>query len=689
MKRQAWLTTLFLLAALGLVCLGQYYRLYREVYPWDAAIFFAAGCALFAWLLFKARTPAPESPTEKSPKLETRPSWYLLIVTVVLAALAWQQSAGNKFTLVGVLAWWGAIVGFISAFWQPRHSEPSSTVFRSRSGEREASLSRKTETLRRSAAQDDNWRNGITWHMSWSALAVIGLIALAAFFRLYRLDAVPPEMNSDHVEKLYDVYDVLNGASPIYFERNTGREPMQFYLAVVIIKLFNTGLTHYSLKLTNVIMGVLSVLGVYLLGRELGGKRLGLIAGFFAAVSIWPVATSRIGLRYPFAPAFTSLALWSLWRALRRGGRNDWLLAGLILGLGLHGYTAFRLMPVAAVALIGLHGLAHWGDVLINWKRWLVNVTLYVVVAALVFLPLGHYMVERPQMFWYRTLTRAVDVEHPLPGEPLQLFETTFSRTLGMFNWYGDEVWVCTVPRAPAVDVISGGLLLLGVVYALVYLSRKRGLLAAQLVIGGLILLLPSALNLAFPNESPSVVRAGGAMPIVGVLIALALLHIAGEVKNNLGSQVGPIAAGVLVTVLLISMAAINFQRYFTTYLDNYRLSAMNTREVSDAVRDYVGSIGDFNQVYLKGWPYWLDARALALQVAEKPGWETTNVTLNPQEVLALPGDPSSPRLYILHPADVETLDILRYAFPNGWTRVNHSATPGHDFVFYFVPGHN
>jgi len=75
--------------------------------------------------------------------------------------------------------------------------------------------------------------------------------------------------------------------------------------------------------------------------------------------------------------------------------------------------------------------------------------------------------------------------------------------------------------------------------------------------------------------------------------------------------------------------------------------------------------------------------------VAEEPGWETTNVTLKPQEILSLPGDPSSPRLYILHPADVETLDVLRRAFPNGWARVNRSATPGHDFVFYFVPEHN
>lgn len=663
MKVSVWRRPLLLLTASGFVCLGQYYRLYLQQYPWDAFAFFVTGGILFALTLRKTEISPPISSVGVLLADQARPRWWLIPISVALAVLAWQQSSHNTFTFLGVMTWWGAILAFVIAFWswRPIH-------------------------MRWGVIID---RVGIAWQVKWNTLAVIGLIVLAVFVRFYRLDSVPPEMNSDHVEKLYDVYDVLNGATPIYFERNTGREPMQFYLAVAIIKLFNTGLTHYSLKLTNVFMGVLSVIGVYLLGRELGGKRLGLVAGFFAAVSIWPVATSRIGLRYPFAPAFTSLALWSLWRALRRGGRNDWLIAGLILGLGLHGYTAFRLMPVAAVAMIGLHALARRVDVLLNWKRWLVNVTLYVAVAALVFLPLGHYMVEKPDMFWYRTLTRAANVERPLPGEPLQLFETTFSRTLGMFNWYGDEVWVCTVARAPAIDVISGGLLLLGVVYALFYLGRKRGLLAAQLLIGGPILLLPSVLNLAFPNESPSVTRAGGAMPIVAVLIALALLHLAGEIKSSLGSKIGPIVTGMLITALLVSMAAINFQRYFTTYFTNYRLSAMNTREVSDAVRDYVGSIGDFNQVYLKGWPHWLDARALALQVAGRPGWETTNVTLDPQEVLKLPGDSSSPRLYILHPADVETLDILRRAFPNGWTRANRSATPGHDFVFFFVPEHN
>lgn len=660
MTKRDLVTTLSSLIALGLVCLGQYYRLYLPTYTTDALIFFGLGLAIFAWTL--GRAPWTPQAAETPPETQARPRWWLVIVAALLAIEAWLQSSQNEFSLVGVLSWWGAVTAFVAAFWTWR-----------RPGQ-----------LKWPVRID---RAKIALQVSWHTLALVALIGLAIFFRFYRLDQIPPEMNSDHVEKLYDVYDVLHGLYSIYFERNTGREPMQFYLTAALIKIFNTGLTHYSLKLSNALMGVLSVIGVYLLGREVGGRKLGLLAGVFAAVSIWPVITSRIGLRYPFAPAFTSLALWSLLRALRTNDRNAWLLAGLILGVGLHGYTAFRAMPLAAAALVGLHIIARWTAVRAEWRRWLMNIAVYGVVAALVFIPLAHYMIERPQMFWYRSFTRVGDVERPLSGSPLQLFALTFSKTLGMFNWRGDEVWVCALPYAPVIDVISGGLLLLGVVYTLGHLSRKRGLLAAQIIMGGLILLLPSALSLAFPSESPSVVRAGGAMPIVAVLIGLALYHLAAQTRAGLGGRLGTIASSLLVAALLSGMVVINYHRHFVTYFDNYRRSAMNTREVSEAVRAFTSVLGDVDHVYLKGWPYWLDARAIALQIAS-PGWEHTHVALTPQDISSLPSD-NKPRLYILHPADVETLDLLRTLYPQGWSHVYHPHVAGGDFVFFFAPGHD
>ncbi len=643
------------LGAFCLLLLGQYARLYLPTLEWQAFLCFAAGALAFVVTLAGSRLAPPSSlaPPAAEPTAPPRP-WVALALP--LAALAWWQSSGNAFTALGVGCWLAAVVVSVAGLWTRR--PPSRSLLAS---------------LRCLASPH--------------ALALFGVIGLAAFFRLYRLEAVPPEMNSDHVEKLYDVFDVLRGHSPIFFERNTGREPLQFYFVAALSQLLGTGLTFYSLKLSNAAAGILSVLAVYLFGRELGGRRIGLLAAFFAAVSIWPVATSRIGLRFPFAPAGAALALWLLLRALRTGRRNDWLLAGITLGAGLYGYTAYRIVPLAAVVFIALHMAAWWPQLRERWQGFIANVGLYVATAGLTFLPLAHYMVERPYSFWYRSLTRAAEAEHPLPTGVWEALALTTSRTLGMFNWRGDEVWVSAIRLAPVLDVIGGSLFLLGILYALCYLSRRRRLLAAQLLGGGYVLLLPSMLNLAFPNESPSVVRAGTALPVVAVLVALALNHLVGEVQAAWRRPVGPTAAAILAAAILVGMAALNYERYFGPYAEQYAAHAMNTAEVSAAIRAHLARGGDFDQVYLKSWPHWLDTRAISLQVEQKPGWEVRHVAGDTAALLRLQADRRLPALYVLHPNDREALAALTAAFPAGRAELQRSRTPGKDFVFFFTNG--
>ena len=123
------------------------------------------------------------------------------------------------------------------------------------------------------------------WRLSWTALAVIVLIVIGAGFRFWRLDELPPEMTSDHVEKLLDVHDVVVGKRPIFFERNTGREPWQFYWTWMFIRLFHLETKYLALKLGTAAVGLLMLPGVYLLGRDLFGRWVGLWATLFAAVA--------------------------------------------------------------------------------------------------------------------------------------------------------------------------------------------------------------------------------------------------------------------------------------------------------------------------------------------------------------------------------------------------------------------
>jgi 4-amino-4-deoxy-L-arabinose transferase-like glycosyltransferase len=215
---------------------------------------------------------------------------------------------------------------------------------------------------------------------------VLLAILLVVFFRTYQLNGVPAEPFSDHAEKILDVYDVSMGQFHIFFPRNTGREGLQMYLTAVVAALFGTGLSFLSLKIGTVLCGLATLPYIYLLGKEIGNRKVGLIALVLTGIAYWPNVISRVGLRFPLYPLFVAPVLYYLIRGLRRSWRNDFILAGLFLGLGLHGYSPFRIMPILvvfAIFLYLLHRRSH-----IDWKQALIWLGLISVTALFRFLPL-------------------------------------------------------------------------------------------------------------------------------------------------------------------------------------------------------------------------------------------------------------------------------------------------------------
>ena len=96
---------------------------------------------------------------------------------------------------------------------------------------------------------------------------------------------------------------------------------------------------------------------IYLLGKEIANRRAGLLAMLFAGIAYWPNVISRVGLRFPLYPLFVAPTFYFLLRGLRTRNRNDFILSGLFLGLGLHGYTPFRIVPLLAIVTLILWGL--------------------------------------------------------------------------------------------------------------------------------------------------------------------------------------------------------------------------------------------------------------------------------------------------------------------------------------------
>ena len=539
----------------------------------------------------------------------------------------------------------------------------------------------------------DSWQLKITRWM----LLLVAVSAVIIFFRLYRIDGVPAEPFSDHAEKLLDVYDVTQGITHIFFERNTGREFIQFYWTMLLSNVLKTGLTFLTLKIGTALIGLLTLPFVYLLGKELGGKRVGLFALILAGVGYWLNTISRIGLRFPLYPAFAAPVLFFLMRGLRTQKRNDFILAGLFLGLGLHGYSPFRFMPfvvVAAVALYLLHRPAQG-----RRKQVLMMAAIVVVASFLVFLPLFRYAVDRPDMVSYRSLTRLTGDEQPFPTQdwcPVQgnntatgvcIFASNTFKVMLMFFWDNGSIWVHSIPGRPALDIAAAVLFGFGYVLVFVRYLRERRWQDIFLLLAVPLLLMPSILSLAFPDENPSLNRTGAAGIVVFVIAGMALdgLYVALRGANPRGLRRAiPVAAVIL---LLGFSAAQSYDLVFHQFDTQFRAGAWNTSDMGRVIRAFIQEGNSPDNAWVIPFPYWVDTRLVGIQAGEP----TKDYAIN-RDDLPSTVNVKGAKLFIVKKGDdagstdTATMDALRQLYPNGITGSFHSPLQGKDFWIYTVP---
>ncbi len=589
-----------------------------------------------------------------------------LFVSVAAGVIAFVAFGGNRFTGINLALWVVSLVAFGFAFWRCPADRPA-----------------WAERLRIANSRVVHFKeHGLTISASsllW-ALLVLLVFALAAFFRFYRLEAVPPEMFSDHAEKLFDVADVLAGQLRIFFPRNTGREAFQMYLTATMTKLFGTGLSFLSLKLGTALCGLFTLPFIYLLGKEVANRRVGLWAMAFAGIAYWPNVISRVALRFTLYPFFAAPTLYFLVRGLRRRSRNDFIFAGLFLGAGMHGYSTFRLMPVVVVAAVGIY-LLHRRARGARWQT-LQNLIMLACMALLVFFPLLRYALSNMSMFNYRAMTRLTGAEVPLPGPAWKIFLENFGKALVMFFWDNGEIWVHSVTHRPALDTVSAALFFVGIVFALARYLRKRRWENLFLLVSIPLLLLPSVLSLAFPAENPSLNRTGGALIPVFILVGIGLDGLMTNLQGSLRRQ--PTRAGLawgLGFLLFIGACTQNYDLVFRDYQTQFVRSAWNTSELGGVIRQFADTVGAEDKAWVVPYPHWVDTRLVGIH-AGVPGYD---YALWPDQ-LSQSLEVTGPKLFLFKPEDEEARQTLEGLYPQGALQLYDSGVAGKDFYVYFVP---
>ncbi len=228
------------------------------------------------------------------------------------------------------------------------------------------------------------------------------ILIIAGFLRLYQITTIPPGLYPDEAMNGNNALEALRtGDFKVYYPENNGREGLFINIQAIFLKIFGVN-EPWVLRLPSAIFGILTVLGIYFLtkelfkdkilfypkprspaergeddpptgghwspacpaGRERSGLReneiLALLAALLLSTSFWHINFSRIGFRAIMAPL---LLVWSLYflllafRKLRSGSpflltTCYFLLSGIIFGLGFYTYIAYRVMPLLILAIL-------------------------------------------------------------------------------------------------------------------------------------------------------------------------------------------------------------------------------------------------------------------------------------------------------------------------------------------------
>jgi 4-amino-4-deoxy-L-arabinose transferase-like glycosyltransferase len=425
------------------------------------------------------------------------------------------------------------------------------------------------------------------------------VVLAAAVFRFADLEHIPGNLGGDEGTWGAEGLALLEGRFGNPFATGWfGFQNMSFIPWGLSAKIFGNSVA--ALRLPSALIGTAAVLAVYLLGRELWGRRTAAVGAVLLAFGHFHIHYSRLAVNNIFDTLVAASAFWLLVLGLRTRRTGPMVAAGVILGLGWYGYLGARLAGIIAVVYVGWRALVERGFLRVHWRRILV----VGVSALVVIVPLLMLYIDEPELLTSRTNQVGIfssgwlerELEITGDGTAKILAEQARESVLG-FHYTLDRVfWY--FPGVPLLDFVGAVLLVIGLGWAVAGWRDHRHML----------LLLWFWLAVFFgwflTENPPSSMRLIIAAPAIALLAAAGLrglLRIAGSLSSG-GDRRWTVATVVVVAVV----AALNLHFYFRVYTPK-RIYGNPSAEVATVLARYLVEVGDDLPLYFMGspWIYW------------------------------------------------------------------------------------
>jgi len=347
------------------------------------------------------------------------------------------------------------------------------------------------------------------------------ILLIASFFRLWQLNKIPPSLYPDEA---INGNEAISTPGKVFYPENNGREGLFINLVALNFSIFSISIL--SLRLVSATIGILTILGLYLLTKELFSQstiyklqttNIALLSSFFLAISFWHTNFSRIAFRGILLPFILVFSFYFLLKGFKNLKIRDFIISGIFFGLGFYTYISFRfavlILPFIFIPFWFIHRQKN------QTKKSLLSTFYFLLSTFIVAFPIGIYFLQNPKDF----IGRAAPISVFAAENPIKEFIKSLILHLGMFNFYGDPNWRHNFSESPQLFWPIGILFLIGIIF-----SFKKCLLSTKnknwlpttghwlLLSWFFIMLLPGVLT---REGLPHSLRVIGTIPVVYIFV--------------------------------------------------------------------------------------------------------------------------------------------------------------------------
>lgn len=411
------------------------------------------------------------------------------------------------------------------------------------------------------------------------------IIALGFFLRFYNIENTPPGVYPDEAVNGEDAWRAVEtGNYQWFYPANQGREGLFMNIIAILFKFF--GASILTLKLPSIIFSTLTILGVYLLSKELFKRRdLALIAAFLTAVAFWSINFGRISFRANMLPFVLTFSFYFILRALRTKKITDGAIGGLFFGLGMHTYIAFRISPLILLFLLIAFILSRKDFLKNYWKHFVAFSLAALIIAA----PMFYTFYAHPEYFESRSDSISIFSPQMNNGNVTATSIKSFVLSLIKYNFVGDQNWRHNYPPYPILDPLTSLAFLIGIIYAIrpffqlfrQRISQKTRNIELEkytlLIFWFLIMLAPEFLT---AEGLPHALRSIGNLPAVFIIAAMPFAFFIDKYKEK-PLNTKKIAYSLLI-VALLAIGIFNSVKYHYFWANKVKTAHSFNKNITD-----------------------------------------------------------------------------------------------------------